>query len=186
MTLILIGDGEHARVVAEAASVLLCLGRDQEDDIPALRLRHADAVFHLALGDNRLRLAAAVRHAALPWHNVVHPRAWISPSARLGRGVFVGANAVIQAGAVIGDHAIINTAAVVEHDCRLGTACHLAPGAVLGGGVEVGEGCLIGLGARVRDHCTIGAHATVGMGAVVVGAVQAGTVVLGVPARVRP
>lgn len=186
MTLILIGDGEHARVVAEAATVLTSLTREQEASIPTLRRRHADAVFHLALGDNRLRLAAASRHAALPWQNVVHPRAWISPSARLGRGVFVGANAVIQAGAVIGDHAIINTAVVVEHDCRIGSGAHLGPGVVLGGGVEIGEGCLVGLGARVRDHCAIGAHATVGMGSVVVGAVQAGTVVLGVPARVRP
>lgn len=185
MTLFLIGDGEHARVVAEAVAVTAALGRDAEAGIAGLRASHPDAAFHLALGDNRAREATAARHAGLPWRTIIHPTAWVSPSATLGQGVFVGAQAVVQAGAVIGDHVIINTAAVVEHDCRLAACCHLAPGAVLGGGVMLGAGCLIGLRACVRDHRRIGAHATVGMGAVVVDHVAADITVLGVPARVR-
>jgi acetyltransferase EpsM len=185
MSLFLFGQGEHARVVAEAAAVRACLNRDDEADLPALRERHPNAGFHLAIGDNLVRRAAAERLSSLPWCSVIHPRAWVSPSAHLGHGVFIGAQAVIQAGAIIGDHVIINSAVVVEHDCRIASYCHLCPGAILGGGVEVGEGCLVGLGARIRDHHRIGAQATVGMGAVVVADVAPGRTVLGVPARER-
>lgn len=185
MQVILLGDGEHARVVAGAAEVIARLEAADEAGIPQLRRLHPEAGFLLAIGDLDLRRRLAAKHAGLPWATVIHPRAWVAPEARLLGGVFVGAMAVIQPGAAIGMHAIINTSAVVEHDCRLDEGVHLAPGAILGGGVSVGAWSLIGLGARVRDHRHVGADATVGMGAAVAEDVADGTTVMGVPARIR-
>ena len=51
------------------------------------------------------------------------------------------------------------------------------------GGTRVGAWTFIGLGAKVRDHIEVGAGAVVGMGAVVVGSIGNGEVVVGVPAR---
>lgn len=114
---------------------------------------------------------------------LVHPAAWISPSAALGPGVFVGARAVVQARARVGPHAIVNTAAVIEHECEVGAGAHVAPGSVLAGGVRVGEHALVGMGAVVLPGVEVGPRAVVGAGAVVRRAVGAGERVAGNPAR---
>ena len=49
--------------------------------------------------------------------------------------------------------------------------------------MTVGDGAMVGLGARVLPGVTIGAGATVGAGAVVIRDVEAGSTVVGVPAR---
>lgn len=201
MRVLLLGAGEHAAVVAETAVLLghevlgavapagaaarvAVLGDDAA--LAARPAWAADSSWHLAVGELPLRRRLAERWAAHDaWATLVHPTAWVSPSARLGRGVFVGPQALVHAHAVIGDHAIINSAAVVEHDVVVGTGCHLAPGAVVGGGARLGAWAFIGLGARVRDHITVGAGAVVGMGAAVLREVPPRSTVLGVPARER-
>lgn len=114
---------------------------------------------------------------------IIHPRAWVSPSAVLAEAVFVGAGAVVQAGAKVEKAAIINTNATVEHHCEVGAGAHLAPGAVLAGLVKVGDITLIGAGAVVRDKISIGKNVIVGAGAAVVENVLDGITVGGVPAK---
>ncbi len=202
--LILLGAGEHARVVAEAASlaewqVTGYAAPEATDGIPGEWLGDDGAVANrLAATDPAGRPAVVLgfgatgplREAAVArfgpdtsWAAIVHPAAWVSPSARLEPGVVVLAQAVVNTGATIGPHAIVNSGAIVEHDVVVGGFAHVAPGAVLGGGVVVGERVHVGIGAAVRDHVTIGADAVVGMGAVVVADVPAGTTVVGNPAR---
>ena len=191
--LILIGGGEHARVVAEAASanglvIRGCIARDapvgftwlgDDDALNHIDWNTAGAILGVGRISVRQRLAAAPVRA---WTTVVHPRAWVSPSALLGQGVFVGAGSVINANARISDHAIINSGAIVEHDVVVGALSHVAPGAVIGGGTVIGTGVFIGLGARLRDHIRLGNGCTVAMGAVVIRDVDAHLTVKGHPA----
>lgn len=194
--LVLVGGGEHARVVAEAArlagwQVLGCVARDATDQLPYLGsdgdlsavLARTGALAILALGTIRTRQRLAGLHPQVAWATVVHPAAVISAQATLGAGVYVGALAIINPGAVIADHAVVNSGCIVEHDCRVGVHAHLAPGCVLGGRARIGDAVLVGLGARVRDGIAIGDGAIVGMGAVVVGTIPAGVTVVGVPAK---
>jgi len=111
---------------------------------------------------------------------VVHPSAFISPTARLASGVFIGPSAIVHARARVGPHAIINSGAIVEHDCTIGENTHLAPGSVIGGTVTIGSDTLLGLGCRVLPGLFIGKHCTIGAGAVVLASVPDGTTVVGV------
>lgn len=204
--IIVVGGGEHAAVVAEAVRAsgaweLIGFvdprpGEDRAERIGAPYLGGDDALSRwpaaeLVLGTGAvkvspLRASIVARLAHHRWASVIHPRAHVSSSAKVGEGAVVMAGAVVQAGARIGAHAVVNTGGVVEHDSLIGEFVQVGPGAVLGGRVRVGAGAFVGLGARVRDHVEVGAGAMVAMGSVVIGDVAPGTTVMGVPARSRP
>lgn len=202
--LCLLGGGEHARIVAELA--LACGGYQIEGfwglrPEGGLRFLGEDATlrrqfstewrtagFHLALMGSpslplRRRVFEGLADLPMRWETLVHPRAYVSPSALIGEGVFVGAGALIQTGARLAPQALVNTGVVVEHDVEIGVGTHLAPGTVVGGGVEIGDWAWLGLGCRIRDHVRIGDGAVVAMGAVVTADVLPGAWVAGVPAR---
>jgi sugar O-acyltransferase (sialic acid O-acetyltransferase NeuD family) len=121
--------------------------------------------------------------ASLPMATVIHPTAWVSPSATLGVGVQVLPYGVVHTQATLGDMVIVNTHAVVEHQARVGDFTAIAPGAKLLGEVVVGSRCMIGSNAVIRQTLTVGDGVTVGAGAVVVKSVPDYTLVKGVPAR---
>lgn len=213
--LIVVGGGEHARVVVDAAresgswDVVGIIDID-----PAERTRSLLGVDHLGsdaeylaavagvpralrpalvlgiggIGAPVARRAAAARYDladAGPWATIVHPAAWVSTAAVLHPGAVVLAGAVVNAGAEIGAQAIINTHAVVEHDSVVGPFSHIGPGAILGGAAKLGDGVFAGMGCVIRDHTIVGSNAIIGMGAIVVSNVPPGTTVLGLPARPR-
>jgi sugar O-acyltransferase (sialic acid O-acetyltransferase NeuD family) len=199
---IFLGAGGHARVLAEAvelsadarvvgalaqesSSGLPLLGND--DDLKKMKARGIEA-FAVAVGsstvsDLRARLWRLAMEADLqPWP-IIHPSAYFSPSASLGKGSQLMAGSIIQSGATLADNVIINSRALVEHDCTIASHVHIASGAVLCGAVEVGEGALIGAGSVIRQGIQIGSRALVAAGSTVVDDVEAGTRVRGVPAR---
>ncbi|NKC33369.1 acetyltransferase [Falsiroseomonas selenitidurans] len=202
---LVIGAGGHALVVIEA---LRAMGRpvaglldDRPDAGPLLgcpllgrqddlaRLRGSGlAEAAIAIGDNatRLRLAEACRAAGYALPPVLHPAAFLSPSASLAEGVQVMARAVVGPLAVLGRLALVNTGAIVEHQCRLAEGAHLGPGAVLCGGVTLGARALVAAGAVVRPGLVVGADALVAPGAAVAAQVAEGARLGGVPARPLP
>jgi sugar O-acyltransferase (sialic acid O-acetyltransferase NeuD family) len=93
--------------------------------------------------------------------NIVHPRAVVEPSALMGRGNQIMAQAYIGSAVRLGDNCIINASSVVSHDCKLSDNVHLAPGCVLAGGVKVGSDSLIGMNASVYLKVTIGSRVVV-------------------------
>ncbi len=211
--LVIIGRGEHARVVADAVltdprwhalgavgpadsaatdetsrSWLPYLG---DDDVFLASLaaqpsadRPAVVIGVGAISDPGSRREIVARYGDVArWASVVHGTAILSASARVGAGAVVLAGAVVGPNARIGEHAVVNSGAIVEHDVVIAPYAQVATGAIVGGGATVGDGAFVGLGARVRDHLAIGANAVVGMGAVVVKDVPPGVTVVGVPAR---
>jgi UDP-perosamine 4-acetyltransferase len=140
----------------------------------------------VAIGDNAVR-HRVVGHAlanGLSLATATSRFAMISRSVTVGPGTVLLPGAVVNAATTIGTGAIVNTNASIDHDCVIGDAVHVAPGSTLGGGVTVGDGAFVGLGARILPGVTVGRWAVVGAGAVVVHDVEAGSVVVGNPARV--
>jgi len=138
----------------------------------------------VAIGDNRVRRKVAGRFPHLEWATVVHPRAWVDPSVRIGRGTVVFAGAVLQPDSSVGSHAIINTGATIDHDCRLGDYVQLAPGSHLGGTVTVETGAFLGVGSSVVPNTHVGAWSVIGAGAVVAKDLEGHVKAVGVPAKV--
>ena len=158
------------------------------DDSLMLRLRQ-QGINHAfigvgSVGDMQQRRQLYEKVADLGFQIVaaMHTAATVSPSATIGTGPTLMANAIVNANAVIGNNVIVNTGAIVEHDCVIGDHTHIATGALLAGGVHVGPGSHIGIGAVVRQEIRIGAGAIVGAGAVVVRDVPDFKTVIGVPA----
>jgi UDP-perosamine 4-acetyltransferase len=140
----------------------------------------------IAIGDNqtRRRYAAAVEGEGFELASAIHPTAFVSQTARLGKNVVICPNASVITEARISDMVIINTGAIIEHECEIAEAVHVAPGACLAGRVRVGACAFIGIGAQVIQCLAIGEGATVGAGAVVLADVADSATVVGVPARV--
>ncbi len=165
---LLVAAGGHGRVVAEAlpGPVVAYVDRHEAGWLDAERVASDDAALACGklrglalapgLGGTRpeqlhARLEVLERYVAAGFAApaVVHPAAWVSPSAELAPGVVVLAKAVVQATARLGRGVIVNSGAIVEHDCTLGAGCHVAPGATVLGDCELGEACMIGAGAVV-------------------------------------
>jgi sugar O-acyltransferase (sialic acid O-acetyltransferase NeuD family) len=198
-TIAVVGAGGHAKVVIATAQDmgLRVLGVYDDDparlgtSVLAVPVRgsvaaaiNGDTPVVLAIGDNqtRRRIGAA---ATCPFAVLVHPRAYVHTSVRLGAGTVVFAGAVIQPDTVLGRHCIVNTTASIDHDNLLGDHVHVAPGSHLAGNVTVGEGALIGVGSSIIRGARVGAWSTVGVGSVCVRDVPENVVAYGSPARVR-
>ncbi|MDR1481065.1 MAG: acetyltransferase [Synergistaceae bacterium] len=115
---------------------------------------------------------------------VISNGARLSKRSVFGEGCQIITGAVVQHGCDVGDNTIINTSASVDHDCVIGNHSHIAPGATLSGLVSVGDGTHIGSGATVIQGLRIGEGCLVAAGAVVVSDVPAGSIAMGVPARI--
>lgn len=146
--LLILGAGGYGRTVAEAAAAA---GFDEtaflDDRAPGAlgvcadyaRFAHEYAYAYAAFGDCALRAAWLDRLAAAGFRLpvIAHPRAYVSPSARLGEGVVVLALAAVGANAQIGRGAIVNMSCVVDHDAVVGDCAHVAPGAIVKAGASV-------------------------------------------------
>lgn len=96
--------------------------------------------------------------------NIVDPSAVVSPLASLGRGIFIGKNAVVNAYASLGDQVIVNTASIIEHNCHLAPFVNIAPNCTLCGSVQAKTCAYLGAGSTVRQCITLGEECFVGMG----------------------
>ena len=178
---IVIGAGGHGRSMAEA---ILLLGRDElvgfvddradanakvwsypilgrKDSLHTLRAL-ADTVV-VAIGNNAVRekLHARVREAGFELLSVIHPTAFVSPTATLGAGCAVMAGAVVGTEAQLGEGVVVNCGATVDHHCRVDAFGHLgvnacmAGGSVLGHGAWMQAGSALGYGVRVGDGAVL-------------------------------
>ena len=115
----------------------------------------------------RIKVFQTLAQAGFTCPAVVHPSAWVEPSASLAAGVQVFPHAYVGSEAQVGFGAIVNTGAIVSHECVLGECVNISPGAMLAGKVQVGDGALIGMGVTVNLQVQIGAGARVGNSATV-------------------
>ncbi len=127
--------------------------------------------------ETRIKVFEILTEAGFHCPAVVHPTAYIEPSAQLEDGVQVLALSYVSSAARIGFGTVINAGVVVSHDCILGKVVNLSPGAMLAGGVVIEDYAQVGMAATINLNITVGRYARIGNGATVKKDVPAGTVV---------
>lgn len=168
----------------EVAGLPVLGGQEMAASLPAKGVHHVV----VAVGNNRVRVGIARRllAAGVEPLTVVHNRAYVAPTATLGRGCIVAAGAVVNPGAHVGDYGLINVNACIGHDCRLGLGVQVSPGANLAGNVTLEDYVMVGIGASLIPGITVHEGATVGAGSAVYRDVEAERTALGIPARPVP
>ena len=115
---------------------------------------------------------------------IIHPSAYISRFASIGKNVAIFPNVTVMANATIGNHVFIASKCNIGHGSKIGDYVLMSALVAIPGNVIVEEGCWIGLNASIRDGITIGKWSLVGMGSVVIKDVEPYTIVAGNPAKV--
>jgi len=90
-------------------------------------------VFYVAFGNNEMRASwiEALKDHGAGLTSIVHPTAYISPTASIGAAVAVLPQAIINSYSVVRDGCIINSGAIVDHDCVIDQCAHICVGAIV-------------------------------------------------------
>lgn len=179
--LLVVGAGGHGRSVAEAAELSgqFKLIGFLDDSIPAGNTLFGQPVLGtisslaahqsvcdqviVAIGNNvvRERLVLQLDDNGFALATVIHPLAFVSPSAVIGRGSAVMAGGIVGTEARLGVGAIVNCGAVVDHHSivedygHLGVNASMAGGTVLGHGAWMQAGSAVGYGVKIGPSVII-------------------------------
>ena len=108
-----------------------------------------DAVF-VAIGNNELRKAITDRVGECI--TLIHPTAYVSPSATIGPGTFIAPHAAVNANVKIGRGCIVSLGALVDHDSTIGAFSNINVGAICKSGSKVDELIKIDSGSVVEGY----------------------------------
>jgi sugar O-acyltransferase (sialic acid O-acetyltransferase NeuD family) len=147
-----------------------------------------DDRFIISLGDPGLRRALAERlsRRGARFVSIVHPTAYVAPSARIGDGCIIGPFASVGSYVQLEDHVLLNLYAAVGHDARIGSFCVFSPHSVANGGSQLDAGVFLGTHATITPGIRVGAGSRVAVGAAVYRDVPRGSLAVGNPAKAFP
>lgn len=175
MRLIILGAGGYGQTVEDLAEQLgrygeICFLDDHAQGSNVLGccgdfLRFADAVteFYPAFGNNNIRISWLDRleNQGCGIATLIHPDAYCSPRAVIGKGTVILPKAAINTNARTGRGCILNLGALVDHGTVLGDGVHVCLGAIIKGDNIIPAGMKIEAG-EVIERATF--HGTAGHG----------------------
>lgn len=200
----IIGAGTYGEVLFELAEILGYTVKGFYDDAPEkqktmvmgkevlgkfsdLKSSNIKGVnFVIAIGNNDLRLSLIRKilrfDGCLP--SLVHPLANVSPSAQIGRGVYVHAYANIWTKVSIGDGTFISPNVVIAHHTKIGECCLISTLSGIGANIIIGDKVYFGMGSTIMTGVKRVVNNTViGAGTVVIKSIDTAATYAGVPAK---
>ena len=101
---------------------------------------------------NRMKWLDVFREKELSVPTLIHPRAYVSPTAKIGTGTVVLPMAVVNTGVTVEEGCIINIGALIDHDSIIEAGCHLAPGAIVKAENRITAGTKIDSGTVIENR----------------------------------
>lgn len=147
--LLILGAGGHGRVVKETAEAIGVFEEiDFLDDNSKVAIGLCNdykkyinkySYAFVAFGNHELRMnwINALIEVGFKIPSLIHPTAYISPSASICEGTFVGARAIINTNVVVEKGCIIGMGALIDHDSIVSEYCHINTGAIVKSGSKV-------------------------------------------------
>ncbi len=142
----------------------------------------------ISLGDPGLRCALAERLArrGARFTSIVHPTAYVAPTARIGHGCVIGPFASVGSYVQLEDHVLLNLYSAAGHDAHIGAFCVLSPYSVANGGSRLGNSVFLGTHAAITPKIRVGTGSKIAAGAVVYRDVPEQSLAMGNPAKAFP
>lgn len=146
-SLLIIGAGSFSPEVEELASLLgyndIAFLDDNPDsaycspvigstaDIAACRTQYDTAIVALGKNETRVKYYNELKRCGYTIPVLIHPTAYVSPTAMIAPGCIIRAKAVVSRDVKIGEACILNVGALIDHHVEIGYGCHILMGAVV-------------------------------------------------------
>lgn len=200
----IVGAGTYGEVMYELAELLNYTVKgyyDENEDLNGKTVMGANVLgkltelndndfqnkkFIVAIGNNAVRydLMLKINKLGGETPTLIHPSAIISPSAQIGKGVYIQANCCIWTKVEINDFSIISPSVVVAHHSKIGIACLISTNAAVGASISIKDKVFLGMGTTIVTGVNvIGENSVVGAGAVVLKNIEKNSVYAGIPAK---
>lgn len=161
--LLILGAGQYGYVARETAEAMGCfykIGFLDDNSPLALgsladyeMLRQEYSCSFVAIGNSELRMQwlDKLEQAEYELPVLVHPKAHVSPSAKLGKGTIVEAMAVVNTEAVVEAGGLICAGCVVNHNAHIMSACQIDCNAVVASNAVVPAGTKVSSGTVYQE-----------------------------------
>ncbi|MBI1273962.1 MAG: acetyltransferase [Alphaproteobacteria bacterium] len=141
----------------------------------------------IAMGepDHRRTVTHRLLRRGAQFTTLVHPRAYVASSAKLGEGCVISHQATVAAEAVLGAQVFLNVGALVGHEAVIGDFSCLSPYALMLGRAQLADSVYLGSATIITPGIKVGTRARISAGSVVYNMVPPGAIALGNPARFK-
>lgn len=142
--LLILGAGQYGMVAKEIAASTQLFDKiaflddntpvaiGKLDDIKDLSEEYDCAIVAIGNAEIRLKLIDELENTGYEVVTLIHDKAYVSPSAKLGKGSIIEPMAVIHTDVSIGTGCIISAGAILNHNSVIEDGCHIDCGTVIG------------------------------------------------------
>ncbi|OUQ79816.1 hypothetical protein [Flavonifractor sp. An100] len=166
MRLIMIGAGGYGRTAADLArqsgrydQIAFLDDHSQDSDVLGgcasfQAFADGNTEMYPAFGNNELRLSwlDKLEQAHIPVMTLVHPTAYVSPTAKVEPGTIILPHAVVNTACTVSRGCIVNCGAIVDHGCWLEEGVHVCLGAIVKAENRIPKGMKIEAGIVIENR----------------------------------
>ncbi len=127
-----------------------------DSEVSGLVNSHFKYIISFSNHQLRLKIEKLMNSLRVLSVNIIHPKAEISPTAKIGSGNYIAANSVVSSNVKIGDNNLINFNVVIGHDSVIEDHVIINPGVSLGGNCHISKRVLIGANSFIFQGKKIG------------------------------